>query len=572
MVNLIRLMNQYSEKSMRRNAIAFLLLTASISFVRGVTAASTTLSPPLTPPLVSEPQDVERDDAIHSTESSDPLLATNHHHQKKKRLNLETMSQSLRRMEYAVRGKVVSAADKIAEELEQLKKEGKAFTKYPFDHIVYTNIGNPHSLGQRPLTWPRQVMALVDLPDAAGVDHPEVDKLFPKSAIQRAVEIKAGLGKFSGSGAYTHSKGVYMIRCDVARFIAERDGGVPSDPESIFLTNGASSGIHMILQALISTDRSIRTGVMIPIPQYPIYSATVDLLEGVKVGYYLNEEKEWALDLHELERAYQEATDAGITVNSLVLINPGNPTGQVLSKENVQDVVRFCCQHDLVLLADEVYQENVYNGEFYSCKRAAFDCGLLEDVELVSFHSISKGVFGECGRRGGYMELTGIDEGVTDELYKLASSSLCATVSGQIMVSLMVRGPDVSDPEYETHQAQQRAIYESLRRRSHIVSSGLNAIPGFQCQPLAGAMYAFPSINMPPKAIAHAAALGESPDTLYCVSLLQATGICVVPASGFGQKSGRFGFRTTILPDEKELERCMQLLAEHYQQFVEEYA
>jgi alanine transaminase len=558
------------ERIMRRNflVVAVLLLAASSSLV---TAASTTLSPLTTPFASDRSSDTARESSV-STESSEPLVPTTNEKKKQKRLNVETMSQSLRRMEYAVRGKVVSAADKIADELEQLKEAGKSFSKYPFDHIVYTNIGNPHSLGQKPLTWPRQVMALVDLPDAAGVDHPEVGKLFPKSAIRRAVEIKAGLGKYSGSGAYTHSKGVYTIRCDVARFIQERDGGVPSDPESIFLTNGASSGIHMILQALISTDRSIRTGVMIPIPQYPIYSATVDLLEGVKVGYYLNEEKEWALDLNELERAYQEATDSGITVNSLVLINPGNPTGQVLSKENVQDVVRFCCQHDLVLLADEVYQENVYNGEFYSCKRAAFDCGLLDDIELVSFHSISKGVFGECGRRGGYMELTGIDEGVTDELYKLASSSLCATVSGQIMVSLMVRGPDESDPEFKTHQAEQRAIYESLKRRSHIVSSGLNAIPGFQCQPLAGAMYAFPSITMPPKAIAHAAALGESPDSIYCVSLLQSTGVCVVPASGFGQKVGRYGFRTTILPDEKELERCMQLMAQHYQQFVEEYA
>ena len=547
--------------------IAILLLAAPL--VGGVSAASTTLSP-LTTPVVSDASS-EFASTIplkEDTELSIPLTAES----KKKRLNLESMSQSLRRMEYAVRGKVVSAADKIADELEELRESGEILSKYPFDHIVYTNIGNPHSLGQTPLTWPRQVMALVDLPEAAGVDHPAVGQLFPKSAIQRAVEIKAGLGKYSGSGAYTHSKGVYSIRCDVAHFIEQRDGGVASDPESIFLTNGASSGIHMILQALISTDRSIRTGVMIPIPQYPIYSATVDLLEGVKVGYYLNEEAEWALDLNELERAYQEATDAGITVNSLVLINPGNPTGQVLSKENVQDVVRFCCQHDLVLLADEVYQENVYDGEFYSCKRAAFDCGLLDDIELVSFHSISKGVFGECGRRGGYMELTGIDEGVTDELYKLASSSLCATVSGQIMVSLMVRGPDPSEPEFETHKAEQRAIYESLKRRSHIVSSGLNAIPGFQCQPSAGAMYAFPSITMPPKAIAHAAEIGETPDSLYCLSLLQATGICVVPASGFGQKSGRFGFRTTILPDEKELERCMHLMAQHYQQFVEDYA
>ena len=499
--------------------------------------------------------------ALPSEISSEPTRS------KQKRLNLDTMSQSLRHMDYAVRGKVVTAADRIADELQQSPRRHQ----YPFDHIVYTNIGNPHALGQAPLTWPRQVMALVDLPDHVGVDHPEIATLFPKSAIRRALELKHGLGKDSGSGAYTHSKGVHSIRCDVANFIQQRDNNIPSDPESIFLTNGASSGIHMILQALISTDRTIKSGVMIPIPQYPIYSATVDLLEGIKVGYYLNEENGWSLDIEELERAYQEAIDSGITVNSFVLINPGNPTGQVLSKKNVQDVVKFCSKHQLVLMADEVYQENVYDGEFYSCKRAAYDCGVLNDIELVSFHSVSKGVYGECGRRGGYMELTGIDDGVVDEIYKLASSSLCATVSGQVMVSLMVRGPDPTEPEFALHEAEKRTIYESLKRRSRIVSDGLNRIPGFQCQPSAGAMYAFPSISMPLKAITHANEIGMSPDSLYCLSLLKATGICVVPASGFGQKDGRYGFRTTILPDEKELQHCMKLITEHYQQFVHEY-
>lgn len=489
------------------------------------------------------------------------------------------MSQSLRRMDYAVRGKVVVAADKIADELRLFQQSSSSSSSpYPFDHIVYTNIGNPHSVGQQPLTWPRQVLALVDLPDAVGVDHPDVNNMFPADAIKRAKEIKRGLANH-GSGAYSHSKGVQSLRCDVANFIASRDSRsddgvhVPSDPENIFLTNGASGGIQMLLHALISTDRTIKTGVMIPIPQYPIYSATVDLLEGVKVGYYLDEDKGWALDMAELERAYEQAVEAGITVNSFVLINPGNPTGQVLSKDNVRDVVRFCCKHNLVLLADEVYQENVYQGEFYSCKRAAYDCGLLDDIELVSFHSVSKGVFGECGRRGGYMELQGMDPAVADELYKLASSSLCSTVSGQIMVSLMVRGPDATDESYAEHEAEKRAIYESLKRRSQIVSAGLNCIPGFSCQPAAGSMYCFPSVQMPVKAIERAAAMGggETPDSLYCVSLLKATGICVVPASGFVQKPGRFGFRTTFLPDEQEMQRCVQLIEQHYQQFLREY-
>jgi alanine transaminase len=225
-----------------------------------------------------------------------------------------------------------------------------------------------------------------------------------------------------------------------------------------------------------------------------------------------------------------------------------------------------------VLLADEVYQENVYEGEFYSCKKAAGDLGLLDRAELVSFHSVSKGVFGECGRRGGYMELSGIDGAVRDQLYKLASSSLCSTVTGQIMTALMARGPEPGDESYDTHEAEKQAIYQSLKRRAAIVSKGLDQIDGFSCQPARGSMYCFPSVWMPPKAIAVARHNGVSVDTLYCKSLLNRTGICVVPASGFGQRGGRFGFRTTFLPQEQEMQRCVNLFRQHYSEFLHEYS
>ena len=103
-------------------------------------------------------------------------------------------------MEYAVRGKVVITADSIT---SSLKTNPSA---YPFSKIIYTNIGNPHSVGQKPLTWPRQVMALVDLPDDVGVDNPNVSKLFPQDAVERAKELKSYMGG-CGTGAYSHSQG-----------------------------------------------------------------------------------------------------------------------------------------------------------------------------------------------------------------------------------------------------------------------------------------------------------------------------------------------------------------------------
>lgn len=267
---------------------------------------------------------------------------------------------------------------------------------------------------------------------------------------------------------------------------------------------------------------------MIPIPQYPIYSATLDLLGGQKVGYFLDEERKWSLDMNELERSYQQAIDEGTNVVGLVLINPGNPTGSVLDKQTVQKVVKFCSRHNLVLLADEVYQENVYDDDavFYSAKRAAYDTGLLQQnkIELASFHSTSKGVFGECGRRGGYMELCGFDEKIKEHLYKLASSSLCSTVNGQVMTSLMARGPEPGDESYESHENEKAAIFDSLKRRAQIVGNGLNSIHGFSCQPAQGAMYCFPSVQLPQGAVIAASQKGMSPDTMYAVSLLEHTG------------------------------------------------
>lgn len=232
-----------------------------------------------------------------------------------KRLTEQSMCQYLRHMEYAVRGKVVIKADEINAKLKESPKG-----TYPFDHIVYTNIGNPHSVGQKDLTWPRQVLALCDLPDEYGVDHPLAEEIFPVDAIARAKVIKKALN-FHGTGAYTHSQGPLLFRQEICRFIEKRDGLQEGavDPSDIYMTNGASSAIEMILNALIADTTS---GVMIPIPQYPIYSATISRYGGQQVGYYLDEKKGWDLNVAELERSLANAKKHGIDVNSLVLINP----------------------------------------------------------------------------------------------------------------------------------------------------------------------------------------------------------------------------------------------------------
>ena len=122
------------------------------------------------------------------------------------------------------------------------------------------------------------------------------------------------------------------------------------------------------------------SGIMLPIPQYPLYSATLDLLGGHKVGYYLDEQSIWGMKIEELGRSLAEAKSQGINVVAFVLINPGNPSGAVLSRQEVKDIVMFCARHNLVLLSDEVYQENVYRkeDEFFSSRRAADELGLIK--------------------------------------------------------------------------------------------------------------------------------------------------------------------------------------------------
>ena len=170
------------------------------------------------------------------------------------------------------------------------------------------------------------------------------------------------------------------------------------------------------------------------------------------------------------------------------------------------------------------------------------------------------------------MELHNIDGYVQAQLYKLASSGLCSNIPGQIMVSLMARGPDPEGESYQKFVEEESEIFEGLKRRSKKLVDGLNAAEGISCNPADGTMYAFPSVEIPPRAIESAEQHGMAPDTLYALSLLDETGICVVPASGFGQKEGRFGFRTTFLPPDDKMEAAIEKLIAHHKRFTERYS
>lgn len=467
-------------------------------------------------------------------------------------LDYECINENVKKVAYAVRGELYLRAS-------ELQKEGKK--------IIFTNVGNPQALGQRPLTFPRQVMALCQAPML--MDDPNVSILFPADVIARAKHYLALTT--GGLGAYSDSRGLPGIRKEVAEFIERRDG-YPSDPDLIFLTDGASKGVMQILNTII---RDEKDGILVPVPQYPLYSAAISLFGGTLVPYYLDESANWGLDVGDLRKSVSEARYKGITVRAMVIINPGNPTGQCLSRDNIKELLEFCYAENLVLLADEVYQQNIYQDErpFVSAKKVLMDTGLpfSKELQLVSYHTVSKGYWGECGQRGGYFEMTNIPPKTVDEIYKVASISLSPNVPGQIFLGLMVNPPKPADISYQRFVAESKAILESLRRRAHLMTDGFNNCRNVICNFTEGAMYSFPQIKLPPKAIAAAKEAGKAPDVFYCLKLLEATGMSTVPGSGFGQKEGVFHLRTTILPPEEEMPEIMNIFKIFNDDFMAKY-
>ena len=348
---------------------------------------------------------------------------------------------------------------------------------------------------------------------------------------------------------------------------AERDG-YPADPEDIFLTAGASAGVSLLLNILITPHK---TGILIPIPQYPLYTATLAQFNGVPLPYHLSEPDGWKTSLEEIKAALKSAESKGdVTPRALVIINPGNPTGALLDLDTMKEIVKLCEEHSLVLMADEVYQTNLHSPSthpFHSFKKVVRQVN--SPVPLVSFHSTSKGVVGECGRRGGYFECTNISDEVRALLYKMVSVGLCPPLSGQVGVDCMVRPPKQGDPSYPLYKQETDATHAALAQRTKLMAERLNALPGVSCVASPGALYLYPKLELPDAAVRAAEKAGKSPDTLYALELLDDTGICVVPGSGFGQKDGEHHYRLTCLCP--GVEEYVSALEQFHRKFLNKY-
>ena len=160
-------------------------------------------------------------------------------------------------------------------------------------------------------------------------------------------------------GAYTSSsRGHEYVREVIKNYIEERDGSkVNVDINNIYLTNGASEGVKLAFKLLL---RSEKDGVMVPIPQYPLYSAQLTLDGGTMVKYFLDETKNWGVDVDDINYRIHHAKELGITLRAMVLINPGNPTGNVITREDIEGIIKICHENSMAIIADEVYQQNIY--------------------------------------------------------------------------------------------------------------------------------------------------------------------------------------------------------------------
>lgn len=477
-------------------------------------------------------------------------------------LKLGDLNKQTIEANYAVRGKIPIRA----EEIKQHIKANPGTHGFPFDKIINANIGNPQQLQQPPISWYRQVLSLLQYTKILG--DPQLEKLYPLDTIERAKTILASVESI---GAYSHSQGDVVFRKSIANFISKRDGH-PSNYHDIFLTTGASGSVSYLIELLSTGPES---GFLIPIPQYPLYTATITLNNATAVGYYLDESNNWSTDPNAIRQLIAE--NKHLDLKCLVVINPGNPTGSILNKDDIKEIIDLAAEYGLVIIADEVYQENIFRSEFVSFKKVLAELlnarpDLYSQVQLASLHSTSKGVSGECGQRGGYMELVGFSSEVKEVLLKLASINLSPSVSGQALMELMVNPPLEGDPSFDLYYQETSKIHNNLKARAETLYNAFTEMTDVTCNKPMGAMYLFPRLHFDihkyPKLFLKAEELGIPIDEFYCIELLENTGICCVPGNGFGQVPGTYHLRTTFLAPGTE---WVEAWSKFHQQFVASY-
>ena len=338
---------------------------------------------------------------------------------------------------YDIRGELLATANRM-------EREGQK--------IIKLNIGNPEPFG---LFSPDEIIADVasNLPLAQG---------------------------------YSDSQGIFAARKAILQYYQNKGLHSAVDVNDVYVGNGVSELIVMAMQALLNDGDE----VLIPMPDYPLWTAATHLAGGMAVHYRCQETENWAPDLADIA--------AKITPNTraLVVINPNNPTGAVYSKELLQDLVALACEHNLILMADEIYDRILYDGAVHTPLSV-----LAQDCLTLTFNGLSKS-HRIAGFRAGWLLLSGKKEHASDfieGLTMLASMRLCSNVPAQYAIQTAMGG-------YQSMQAL-TAEDGRLNQQRKLAVTRLNAIKGVSCALPQGAFYCFFKLDLAVYPIANDMAL-----------------------------------------------------------------
>ncbi|MGN6780352.1 MAG: pyridoxal phosphate-dependent aminotransferase [Marmoricola sp.] len=393
-------------------------------------------------------------------------------------------SKKLQNVRYDVRGPILAEA-------QRLEAEGHK--------ILKLNIGNPAPFG---FEAPVAIVAdmVHNLPEAQG---------------------------------YSDSRGIYSARTAVAQYYQSR-GLRETAVEDVFIGNGVSELITMVLQAFLDDGNE----VLVPAPDYPLWTGQVTLSGGTPVHYRCDEANGWNPDLADIEAKISENTHA------IVIINPNNPTGAVYSEETVKGLVDIARRHDLVVFADEIYEKILFDDAVHH--HAATYCG--DDVLCLTFSGLSK-AYRVCGYRAGWVMISGPKELAADFLEGLtliANMRMCANVPAQHAIQTALGG----------YQSIEELIVPGGRfyEQAMLAHRMLNEIPGVSSVRPSGALYCFPRLDPEVYPIEN--------DEDFVLGLLRAKKILVTHGTGFNWFEPDH-FRLVTLPDVDMLAEAIGRIGDH---------
>jgi alanine-synthesizing transaminase len=338
------------------------------------------------------------------------------------------------------------------------------------------------------------------------------------------------------SAGYSDSKGIFGARKAVMHE-TQKQGIKGVTLDDIYLGNGASELIVMATNGLLNNGDEL----LLPAPDYPLWTAAVSLSGGTPVHYVCDEANGWMPNMDDIR--------AKITKNTkgIVVINPNNPTGALYSDALLMDIVSLAREHDLIIFADEVYDKVLYDGVKHTPIAS-----LSDDVLTLTFNSLSKS-YRSCGYRAGWLVVSGDKKPAADYiegLNMLSNMRLCANVPGQWAIQTALGG----------YQSINDLVGEGgrLRKQRDLAYELITAIPGVTCVKPQAALYMFPRLD--PKVYP------IKDDQQFFLELLQETKVMLVQGTGFNWKSTDH-FRIVFLPHEDDLREAISRIAK----FLENY-